>query len=245
VYGLRIATPRVVGTRGWNLPVALLAAVTGCGIDVDLSGARFACEVAADCPAGEVCSGGYCQLPAPAPDAGPPERAEAIDGAPTGEPLVPLVLHPVADAWVDAGEPAANHGGGEVLRIDADPVTTAYLRFERDGDDEMEGLQAIASARLELYATAHQIGGYQVSSAAGGWSEATLTFANAPAHGEPVASSGALSEGTWTSVDVTSLVAQPATIDLALTTTDVTQANLASREDDEYAPRLIITFEPR
>src|SRR5512146_2988261 len=56
-------------------------------------------------------------------------------------------LLPVADAYVDSGNPSTNFGTGTTIRVDGSPVANSYLRFK------VTGTSKISSARLRIYST--------------------------------------------------------------------------------------------
>ena len=72
------------------------------------------------------------------------------------------------------------------------------------------------------------------------WGETTITFANAPAVGPVVGSSGAVTGGNWYEVDVTPLIAGNGTYTLAMTTSGSTAISYGSRESANK-PELVVT----
>lgn len=234
-----------MGRRGWNLYVAAtLMGSSACAFGVDFSDTRFRCESSADCPAGQACSAGFCGGDLPGggagADAGDGTAPGTADGAPPAAGTETLIFLPVADAYVDAAAPDANRGESEQLRVDSDPEVTSYVRFGRAELDDIEERYDIESAALELYAQSDQVSGYQVSVVSGpAWSEDALTFATAPATSLLVGSSGPVTTGTWTSVDLAPVMAEGDYESFALTTDDVTALSLASREAAQHSPRLV------
>jgi hypothetical protein len=116
---------------------------------------------------------------------------------------------PVADAYVSQARPDRNFGRTRALRVDASPRSErTFLRFRVAG---LPG--SVTEARLRLYAETASQGGFTVRTvvAATGWTEDTITYANAPAPGSVVATSGPVASKTWTSVEVTALVEGGAT----------------------------------
>jgi chitodextrinase len=152
--------------------------------------------------------------------------------------LTTLAYTPVADTYVDAGNPAATtFGTANVLRTDATPDVHSYVKFD------LSGLGAtITSAKLRVYANSSNPIGYDVQAVAdNSWSESGTTYNNQPALGNVVGSSGPLTAGTWTEVDVTPLVTGNGQLSVALTSTSGTAASYASRETGANAPQLVIT----
>jgi hypothetical protein len=145
-------------------------------------------------------------------------------------------LKPVADTWVNPGAPSTNYGTGTSLRVDGSPVWTAYLRFDLSG---VSG--GVAHADLRLYPTSSSRAGLSVHSVAGTtWGETSTTAANAPALGSGAVSSGRLTTGQTSVVNVTSLVSGHGLVSLALSDNDATAISLASREST-HPPVLVVT----
>jgi hypothetical protein len=101
----------------------------------------------------------------------------------------------------------------------------------------------VRSAVLRVYANTAQTTGYDLYSVADNtWGEATITDANAPPLGAPkLGSSGKITAGTWTSVDVTSAINGNGTYSFALSTTNGTAVSLSSREGAN-PPQLMIDW---
>jgi Hypothetical glycosyl hydrolase family 15 len=146
-------------------------------------------------------------------------------------------LVPSADAYVSRVQPQRNFGGADTLRTESSPgLKRSYLRFDVT---QLGG--TIVNATLRLYAQRANALGYTVRSVAStSWTEDTITYANAPAPGPTVASSGPVARDTWTSVDVTTLLHDNARISLALTSTGSSGGRYASRESGATAPQLIV-----
>jgi len=144
---------------------------------------------------------------------------------------------PAADAYVSHTRPDANFGSTPTLRTHAFPKSErSYLRF-----DVAQLAGRVTAARLRLYAETANPSGYTVRTVAGsGWTEGTITYANAPTPGSVVATSGPVARESWTSVDVTALVHGDGVIALALTTSRKSAGLYASRETGVTAPQLVI-----
>ena len=114
--------------------------------------------------------------------------------------LATQTLIPVADAYVDASNPSTNYGTSLALRVDGSPVVRSYLRFNLAG---VSG--TVTNATLRLYANTGLPAGYDVYGVADNtWGETTIKDSNAPPlAGTKTGSSGAVTAGTWTSVNVT------------------------------------------
>lgn len=152
------------------------------------------------------------------------------------------VLKPVADTYVTASRPRANFGRAPVLRLDAAPETTAYIRFE---PRKIRG--TITSVTLLLYSNSSHRAAYAVRRVDDdSWRERSLTYANAPALSLRYVSARAVRRGAWTAIDVTSFVeyTNDDPVSLALTTRSTRALAFGSRES-RYGPRLVVRFRPR
>ena len=143
---------------------------------------------------------------------------------------------PVADAFVAGDFSTTNYGGSVFLKADTSPAFQSYLRFQV-GD--LKG--TVTKATLRLYTTSSSATGYQVRRVNNqGWEERNITFANAPAPGATIGSSGNFAANNWTSVDVTSLVQGNGVYDLAVTTASTVTLNFNSRNAASNRPQLIV-----
>jgi hypothetical protein len=141
-----------------------------------------------------------------------------------------------ADTYVDASNPTATFGVATVLKTDASPVVESYVRFN------LAGLGAnVVRAKLRLYANSGNAIGYDVHGVSDNlWGETTTSYDSRPAEGAVVGSSGPAAVGTWTEVDVTSLVTGDGPLSLAITSTSATNATYASRESGANAAQLLV-----
>ena len=144
---------------------------------------------------------------------------------------------PGADAYVGSDSATTNRGTSTSIRVDGSPTVRSYLKFSLNG---LSG--AVTRATLRVYANSRQSTGYDVFSVPDtSWTELGITFNNAPAlAGTKTGSSGRITAGTWTTVDVTPLVTGNGTFSIALTTTSSTAVNLSSREGAN-PPQLVVT----
>jgi hypothetical protein len=144
---------------------------------------------------------------------------------------------PAGDAYVSQARPERNFGGSSTLRIDASPRTErSYLHFDLR---QLAGM--VNTATLRLYAQTGSGAGYAVHTVmAADWTESTITYANAPAPGPVVASSGPVTDDGWTSVDVTDLVQGAGMVAVVLTAIDESTSLYASRETGATAPQLVV-----
>jgi parallel beta-helix repeat protein len=139
-----------------------------------------------------------------------------------------------ADAYVSSAKPTKNYGRASSLWVDGSPLMRTYLRFDLpDGN-------AIARARLQVYAT-RSAERFEVRRATGSWTESGLTARNAPPPEAAAVPSGAVVEGSWVTVDVTSLLPATGPFTLVLTPVSSTSQAVRSRESGAAsAPRLLL-----
>jgi hypothetical protein len=146
---------------------------------------------------------------------------------------------PLADAYVNAGSPASNYGSVSTLRTDASPDVHSYLRFN------VQGLSGtVTKATLHLYANSASSLGCTANSVANNtWSEATLTYNNAPPVGSALGSSGPFGASAWIEIDVTAYITGNGTYNLGLTSSSSTAVSFNSRESAN-GPQLVIETTP-
>lgn len=142
---------------------------------------------------------------------------------------VKVVLEAIADAYLTSDLPGDTHGDAPWLRIDGDPVWRSMVRFD------LSGLPKAASIRrvvLNVYAETRGVAGYDVYAVgpADPWDEATVSWSNAPPPGTLVGGAAPWEGARWTAADVSAVAPDPPTVELMLTTTDVTQVRFSSRE---------------
>jgi PKD repeat protein len=150
----------------------------------------------------------------------------------TPDQLVTLVLVPSADAYVNSDSPTLNYGGADVLRV-ASPTGSStatmysYLRF-----DLSNVVGRIQSASLSVLAGTTSNIPFSASGVSNNtWDEYAMTFSTAPPIGSSVGTSGPLTLGSWSSVDVGGLTAasQGHLLSIGLTRTG-SQVPFSSRE---------------
>ena len=143
---------------------------------------------------------------------------------------------PVGDAFVAGDTSTTNYGASAFLKADTSPTFQSYLRFHV-GD--VSG--TVTRATLRLYTTSSSAAGYQLNRVSGqGWEEGKITFANAPAAGTTIGSSGNFAANSWTTVDVTSLVSGNGVYDLVLSTSSIATLNFNSRDAGSNRPQLVV-----
>jgi peptidoglycan/xylan/chitin deacetylase (PgdA/CDA1 family) len=140
---------------------------------------------------------------------------------------------PTADAYVNQAATSTNFGTAPQLYAGATPTMRSYLKFVIP---QLGG--TVSKGTLRVYATESSATGFAVRSSGNGWQEGTIVYSGSPNPSATItASSGPLTAGAWTTVDVTPLVKNNATITLVLTGTGSPAAALASRESAN-PPRL-------
>ncbi len=173
--------------------------------------------------------------------ANPPTPTATATATPTPTPLPAggaITLTPVADAYVDGAQAGVNYGTNVSLRADASPDQRSYLRFTVPG-----GLGTITSATLRVYANTASTTGHRISRTDGGWTEAGINFNNKPATiGSPVGTSGGVTAGTWTQVnvlDALNAIGGNGDLNLLIDTTSSTGVRYDSRQGPN-PPQLVI-----
>ena len=148
-------------------------------------------------------------------------------------------LTATADARVDSSAPTTNYAT-TTLRVDGSPDVRSYLKFDASS---LKG--TVQSATLRIWATSAQSLGFDVYAVGdSSWTEGGVTYANQPSSSispTKLGSSGAVTAGTWKTVDVKALVTTPGVYSVVLETTNSTALALASREDATHAPQLVVT----
>lgn len=148
-------------------------------------------------------------------------------------------INPAADAYVDASQATTNHGSATTLRVDASPVVTSYLRFVLPS---LNG-QTISQASLRVHANSGSTQGLVVKAVSNNsWGETTITYANAPTAGNSLASSPAVTPGSWVTLNVSSYVKTQGTFSFSLSTPGSTAISLSARESGANAPQLILSL---
>lgn len=148
-----------------------------------------------------------------------------------------MTLNPVADSYVQSGQPASNFGTATSVKVDRSPVTTSYLKFDVQG---MTSAPAKATVRIfKSLSTTTAITLRPVAD--NSWSETGITFNNKPTPGgTPITPPTPWGTNVWLSYDVTSLVQANGLVSFALDTTSSTSKSLPSREATTNKPELVL-----
>jgi len=150
-----------------------------------------------------------------------------------------LTFTPTADAYVSAASPTTNYGTRSTIRADASPDLHGYLRFNVQG---LAG-QVISKAQLLFYSANNNSQGFRIYSVADNtWAESTTNYNNAPAFGSLIKSSGAITTGSWFTLDVSSYVKSEGLYNFGFSTPSNTALNVNSRETGSTAPQLILSL---
>jgi acid phosphatase type 7 len=144
-----------------------------------------------------------------------------------------------ADTYVQQDLASSNFGAENSLYSDASPVKNILLKFNVSGI----GTQRVTSARLRLYVVnASDVGGEVRRVADTSWSEASVTWANAPA-GDTLLGRlpNPVGLNSWQSVYVTPLVTGDGVVSVRISSTSADGAGYASKEwGGGLAPQLVV-----
>jgi hypothetical protein len=154
---------------------------------------------------------------------------------PTASAADDIVVVPAADATVRSDQAATNFGTRTTLTVDGSPVVNGYLKFDVTG---LAG--APFRAVLRVFTSSSSSAGITAASVTTDWTETGITFASAPPPGPTLGGTGALTAGTYASINVTSAVTGDGAYGFALSTTSSSAKTLSSREGAN-PPQLVIT----
>lgn len=150
-------------------------------------------------------------------------------------------LAPVADTYVQADRPGTTFGAAARIKVDGQPVTNGYLRF----NVIVPAGEIVTRATLKLYTTSSSGSGLTVHSVASTtWGETTTSYSNAPAIGSQVAASGAYAGNAYVSVDVTPLVRGSGLVSMAVKRASTSSNTYNSREATSNRPQLVVESSP-
>jgi VCBS repeat-containing protein len=159
---------------------------------------------------------------------------------------VTLTFLPFDDAYVDSKKPTSNYGSESLLDAQAGGKEfDSYLKFTVTG---VTG--GVVSAKLRLWVLKESPDGgsiYSVlndySDGSGPWNESGLVWNNAPLiGGAPLATAGAVTNGTWVEFDVTTAVSVDGAHSFGLSS-DISNAVRYSSKEGVNPPELLITVE--
>jgi hypothetical protein len=109
-----------------------------------------------------------------------------------------------ADTYVGTSSPTRNYASAAIMKIKS-PDPNEYRSLVRFTVNGLSG--APSSVKLRLFVTDSSGQGGDWYLVSNDWTESTVIWATKPEiAGSPVASVGAISEGTWIEVDLTSAI---------------------------------------
>ena len=150
-----------------------------------------------------------------------------------------LTFAPVADTYVSASNPATNYGSATTIRLDGSPDLHGYLRFQVQGTFG----SPVSQATLRLYTNTSLAAGFQAQAVADTtWGEKTVNYNTAPALGNLISTSGAITANSWVNLDVTPLIAGDGLYSIGIRTLSSSAMSLQSKEATTNQPQLILTF---
>jgi myo-inositol-hexaphosphate 3-phosphohydrolase len=148
-----------------------------------------------------------------------------------------------ADAYVSSAAPDTNLGSDPNLRVDADPLDQTLLRFEVPDLTGFDLRQAVVQLTVDVGSGASSVAGGTLYLASGAWDERTVTFNTRPQPvGQPIASTGAVTEGQVVDFDVSPVMHGPGTYDFILLSASRDGARYRSREAGQTPPALLLTL---
>ena len=146
---------------------------------------------------------------------------------------------PVADAYVSAADPGGNHGGAPTLRMEVDPLTRSYLRF----DVELPAEATVTGATLELSTTsiAPKAGFWAYAVANTTWDESTIDDTSAPDLGAKLGWSGPYATTGYKSIALPESYVSTGPITVGAATASTYVKSFSSREGAN-PPRLVVNY---
>lgn len=170
--------------------------------------------------------------------------AASIVAVPFGDPIPAEAAAPkrflaAADAFVDGSRPGLRTGYRKTLRLNRVPEQRSLVRFVVAG---VHG--RVIRATLRVFAQDASPSGFRVfGTTTNDWRESAVRWVDRPPRATSVGRSGGFRAGSWTSVDVTSVVSGNGTFSFVLTTASNRRIRLASRETSRD-PRLRVLSAP-
>jgi hypothetical protein len=156
-----------------------------------------------------------------------------------------VTLTATADSYVDSGATGTNFGTATVMRVDASPVDTTYLKF----DLSPYAGRTLQSATLQLRSAANASTGTQNVKvvAVDTWTETGITYNNRPALGTSIGRLGPTNINTNYSITLTvsALAGELGQLlSLGLDTSSTDGLDLNSKEaGSTAAPKLVLTLQ--
>ena len=173
------------------------------------------------------------------------DRTWTFTTAAAGGGTETVTLTATADSYVSSGTTGTNYGTSTVLRVDASPVDTTYLKF----DLSPYAGRTLQSATLQLRSAGNASTGTQNVKlvATDTWTETGITYNNRPALGTSIGRFGPTTTNTNYSVPLTvsALTGELGQqLSLALDTSSTDGLDLNSKEaGSTNAPKLVLTMQ--
>ena len=172
------------------------------------------------------------------------DRTWTFTTAAAGGASETVTLTATADSYVSSGSAGTNFGAGTILRVDASPAETTYLKF----DLTPYAGRTLQSAVLQLRSGANASTGTQNVKlvATDTWTETGITYNNRPAVGTSIGTLGPTATNTNYSIPltVTGLTGELGQLlSLGLDTSSSDGLELNSKETGSTtAPKLVLTL---
>ena len=176
-----------------------------------------------------------CGSPIPDPDPTP-------DPGPDPVPTSSTNVKSIADAYVAQNSPTSNYGSDVTIEIDGDPVKLTFIKFDLSSVSNTNLIGA--TLHLEVTNSSNSTQNIKLLST-NSWNEDNITYNNRPTTGELITTTNGNSAGTWTNIDVTSLVTQYSgqVISLLIESTGSDGLDINSREaGTEHAPEILVSY---
>jgi hypothetical protein len=173
------------------------------------------------------------------------DRTWTFTTAAAGGGTETVTLTATADSFVSSGTAGTNFGASTVLRVDASPVDTTYLKF----DLSAYAGRTLQSATLQLRSAGNGSTGTQNVKlvATDTWSETGITYNNRPALGTSIGRLGPTTTNTNYNVSLTvsALTGELGQqLSLGLDTSNTDGLELNSKEaGNTAAPKLVLTLQ--
>jgi chitodextrinase len=144
-----------------------------------------------------------------------------------------------ADTYVNSGSPSTNFGGSTKWYTDGSPIVNGLLKFTVSG---LNGLTP-QHAYLHVYANSGSSAGINIYSISdNSWAENTVTWNTVPAFGTLLGASGAITAGSWLTIDVSSFVTGEGTFSFGASTPGSTNISFAAKESGINAAYLVVAL---
>jgi Glycosyl hydrolases family 16 len=145
---------------------------------------------------------------------------------------------PTADAYLNPKKPNRNYGSAGKLSADGRPAIRSYLKF----DVQLPAGAVVDGATLKLYAQSRSTPGFTVNAVStDGWSERTISYANAPSLASKLGASGGSSSAGYKGVALPASAIQAGLNSFAIRTASRSGITFSSREGS-HKPELKVSY---